>query len=457
MIGELKGKKVLVLGMARSGLAAADVLLKRGAIVTAADEGKSDKVMEASRMLRDKGVQVFTGSYPLIKKDSFDLLVVSPGIPLSIEPVQAAFREGIPVIGELELAYMIKSPDVQIYAVTGTNGKTTTTALLKSILEKDGQNAWAAGNIGIPLTKIVDEIRQGVIATEVSSFQLETTVTFRPHICGILNITPDHLDRHKTLDAYIEAKARIFAYQDEKDFTVLNYDDDLVKSLAAKSRGQVVFFSVHNNLKEGLFVKERNIVARFEGEEKIICSTGDILLRGEHNLENVLCASAMAFLAGVRPEVIKEALRTFKGVRHRMEEVEYIDGVLYVNDSKATNPESAIKALQAYDSPVILIAGGRNKGAKFDELARIIKDKVKSLILLGEAKEEIKRAVIKEGFYNIYEVEDLKEAVFKSRELAGGGDVVLLSPACASWDMFESYEHRGDCFCTVVRELITKC
>ncbi|SHG94485.1 UDP-N-acetylmuramoylalanine--D-glutamate ligase [Thermosyntropha lipolytica DSM 11003] len=456
MIGELKGKKVLVLGMARSGLAAVEVLLKRGAKVTAADEGKSDKIGKAARILEDKGVQVLVGNYPLVKSDSFDLLVISPGIPLSIEPVQAAYKEGIPVIGELELAYNIKSPAVEIYAVTGTNGKTTTTALLEAILQKSGRNARAAGNIGIPLTSVVDRLEKGVIAAEVSSFQLETAIHFRPHISGILNITPDHLDRHKTFDAYVEAKAKIFARQKKGDFTVLNYDDNRVRNLAAKSKAKVVFFSIQNKLEEGLFIKEGNIIARFNAKENLICSTSDILLKGKHNLENVLCASTMAYLGGVSPEVIRETLTTFRGVRHRMEEVGYIEGVLYVNDSKATNPESAIKALEAYDNPVILIAGGRNKGSRFDELAQVVKKKAKSLILLGEAKEEIKRAVIKAGFSDIYEVTGLKEAVLKAKELAREGDVVLLSPACASWDMFESYEHRGDCFCSAVRELEIK-
>lgn len=454
MIENLCEKKALILGMGRSGLAAADVLIKRGVHITIADINKSDKITEAADNLKSKGVEVLVGAYPLIKKDYFDFLVVSPGISLYIEPIQAAYKEGIPVIGELELAYIIKSPNVQVYAITGTNGKTTTTTLLQAILKNNGEKAWAGGNIGIPLTKIVDNLEEGVIATEVSSFQLETIQTFRPHICGILNITPDHLDRHKTMQAYVEAKARIFANQREEDFTVLNYDDEQVRNQASKSRGKVVFFSVNHILEEGIFVKKDNIIARFNEKETIICSVADILLKGKHNLENVLCAVAMAWLARVGKEIISQTLQTFKGVRHRMEEVECIDGVLYVNDSKATNPESAMKALEAYDSPIILIAGGRNKGSLFDELAKIIKKKVKSLILLGEAKEEIKMAVMKEGFNDIHEVSNLNEAVFKAKELARSGDVVLLSPACASWDMFDNYEHRGDCFCDAVRNLI---
>ncbi|MBO8159320.1 UDP-N-acetylmuramoyl-L-alanine--D-glutamate ligase [Thermosyntropha sp.] len=453
MVEDFKGKRVLVLGMARSGLAAVDILLKRGAFVTIADGGSSEQIKETAEKLKDKGLDIFIGGYPEIKKEDFDLLVLSPGIPLDIEPIQAAYRQGVPIIGELELAYLIKSPAVRIYAVTGTNGKTTTTALLQAIFEKNGENSLMGGNIGIPLTKIMDELEEGVIAAEVSSFQLETIKSFRPDICGILNITPDHLDRHKNMQKYIEAKAKIFANQRAEDFAVLNYDDDLVRNLASLSKAKVIFFSISHILNEGLFIKKDRIVVRLNGEENEICRLEDILLKGKHNLENVLCAASIALLAGVKGEVIKETLRTFKGVRHRMEEVGIIDGILYVNDSKATNPESALKALEAYNSPVILIAGGRNKGADFRNFARTAKNKVKYLILLGEAKEEIKQAFIEEDFKFIYEAFNMREAVMIAKKLAEKGDVVLLSPACASWDMFKNYEHRGDCFCALVKDL----
>ena len=450
---DFENKKVLVVGMARSGLAAAEVLHKRGAEVTACDQKTDEQVGSVKNELEAIGITTHYQSYPEVSSQHFDILILSPGVPLDIRPVKEAFKQGIPVIGELELAYLLKAEPVQMYAVTGTNGKTTTTSLLQCMLAEDGRNSISGGNIGVPLTKLVDNMAEGTISVEVSSFQLETIIDFKPHICGMLNITPDHLDRHKTIELYANIKSRIFANQTDNDYAVLNYEDNRIRSMASRCRPRVVFFSTDRVLKEGAFIQNKQIIVAIDDQKTEICKVDEVLLRGKHNLENILCAAAMAFVAGVKPDIIRKSLLSFPGVRHRMEETALIEGCLYINDSKATNPDSVIKALQAFDQPVILIAGGRNKGFDFSVLAQEIHKRVKALIILGEAKQEIKTAVIERGFKNIYEVEDLAAAVNKTQELAAKGDVVLLSPACASWDMFPSYEHRGDEFCQLVYSL----
>lgn len=451
---EEKQEKILVVGLARSGMAAIDVLHKRGAAVSAYDRKAAAEIPQQSAWLNEHGIPLYAGSLPAISRESYDLVIVSPGVPMDASPVKEASEAGIAVIGELELAYRLKSPDLQMYAVTGTNGKTTTTALLHHILQKAQIPSEAGGNIGTALCSLVDSMPEGVIAVEASSFQLETIVDFRPHISGILNITPDHLDRHKNMEKYIAAKARIFLNQQAEDVLVLNYEDASVRELGKQASSQIYYFSNQRRLEEGFYIHDQNIVYGHNGNEIIIAPLEVLRLRGKHNLENVLCATAMAWAAGVSGELITKALADFQGVRHRMEEVAEYKGVLYINDSKGTNPDSTIKALEALDRPIILIAGGRPKGNSYDEMAMMIRDKVKDLILLGEARDLIKRAVIEYDFQNIHEVEDFPSAVYLAHDLAKAGDVVLLSPACASWDMFPSYEHRGDLFCQLVREII---
>ncbi len=450
----LENKRVLVVGLGRSGEAAAEILKRHKAQVSVCDRKGADEIQASLDKLKSAGIQVYAGEYPAVSREKYDLLVASPGIPLDIQPFQQACQEGIPIIGELELAYQLKNSKTQILAVTGTNGKTTTTALLQQIFAQDGRAAFCAGNIGIALTTLVDEVEDAVIAVEVSSFQLETIVDFRPSICGLLNITPDHLDRHKTMTAYIKAKENIFSQQTEDDFAVLNYEDCTIREIAARCPSRVFYFSSEQVLQEGAFIEDNYLVIAAHNKKQIICPLDYIQLRGRHNLENILCAVMMAYLGGARIQSIAATLAEFKGVRHRMEEVAYEDGILYINDSKATNPESAIKALESFSNPIILIAGGRNKGSDFKQLARLINQKVKELVLLGEAKTDIKQAVMDMNYKNIYEVEGFEEAVITAHELAQAGDVVLLSPACASWDMFPSYEHRGDLFCQVVKSII---
>lgn len=446
-------QKVLVVGLARSGLAAAQILHHKGARVTGCDQKPEAVLGAVVSEMRDRGIEIIVEAYPEVRKERFDLLVASPGVPPDLPVFQAARDQGVPIIGELELAYRLKSDEVDMLAVTGTNGKTTTTSLLRYILEKDGRQAFYGGNIGVALTSLVENLKEGVIAVEVSSFQLETVDSFHPHISGILNITPDHLDRHKTMQAYIEAKARIFKCQTPRDYTVLNYDDALVRGLAPQCPGTVVFFSTQEPLAQGFVILDDQIAYQHHDRVIPICPIKDLRLRGRHNWENVLCAAAMSYLYGVRPAVIKQALKTFTGVRHRMEEVVTRQEILFVNDSKATNPESVMKALTSFEKPIILIAGGRNKGSDFSELANMINERVRELILLGEAREQIKRAVMNTPFRNIHEVNDLTEAVHTAVNLAHQGDVILLSPACASWDQFPSYEHRGDLFCQLARTL----
>ncbi|MDD2373627.1 MAG: UDP-N-acetylmuramoyl-L-alanine--D-glutamate ligase [Syntrophomonadaceae bacterium] len=450
---EFKGKKILVVGIARSGIAAVKSLTRREAVLFACDRKTSDELGDILLEMEALGVKVYTGSYPRVSQDRFDLLVASPGVPLDINPFIQARNTGVPVMGELELAYLLKTDTVDLYAISGTNGKTTTVSLLQAILAADGRRALAGGNIGVPLTTLVDSMEAGVIVVEASSFQLETTCHFRPNISALLNITPDHLDRHKSMERYIKAKSRIFSCQNIDDYAVLNYEDLHIREMAQECPARVIYFSSQRVLPEGAFIKDNLIYFVMDDKVLPICPVHEVSLRGQHNLENILGAVAVAAIAGAKVETIRDILKTFTGVRHRIEEVVAVDGVLYVNDSKATNPESAIKALESFNEPIILIAGGRSKGSSFEEFARFIKEKVKELVLLGEAREEIRKAVMDAGFQNIHEVNDFNTAVATARELAADGDVVLLSPACASWDMFKSYEQRGDLFCELVRAM----
>jgi UDP-N-acetylmuramoylalanine--D-glutamate ligase len=453
---KLENKKVLVVGLGRSGIAAAQILRSRNALVTVCDHKAADETGIDIESMQRAGIEIYTGDYPKVSRHNYDLLIASPGIALNIQPFQEAFAQGIPVIGELELAYRLKKEQTELLAITGTNGKTTTTALLQEILARGGKRAFTAGNIGIALATLVDEVEDAVIAVEVSSFQLETAVDFRPHICGILNITPDHLDRHQSMRAYVEAKAKIFQKQRPEDYAVFNYEDPILRELGPSCPARLFYFSAEQPLSEGAFVEDNHVTIMVENKKVRICPLNRIKLRGKHNLENVLCAAMMACLGGIAAPAIAEVLSSFKGVRHRLEEVDCQNNILYINDSKATNPESAIKALESFDNPIILIAGGRNKGSSFDQLAELIKSKVKEIILLGEAKEEIKQAVMDVNYKNIHEVGSFPEAVRMAYNLAKPGDVVLLSPACASWDMFPSYEHRGDLFCQLVKSLSGK-
>jgi UDP-N-acetylmuramoylalanine--D-glutamate ligase len=453
----LQGKKALVIGMASSGQAAARFLAKQGALVTGTDQQSEDMLGSGLQELKKLPISLIAGGYPEIKPGDFDLVIVSPGVPRNIEPVLAAERCKIPIWSELELAgRFIKEP---IIAVTGTNGKTTTTSLLGFIFKQAGLEVVVAGNIGVPLIQEVEKNlekpwrRVNYWVVEVSSFQLERIEAFRPHIGVFLNLAPDHLDRHGDLETYGRMKARLFANQRSDDYAVFNLDDPGVLSNMNTIPGQRCGFSCCKLSHRGIGVQREQIIYNFKGRDELLCTVQDIKMPGSHNLENALAAAAASLLAGVDKEYVAEALTSFPGVPHRIEEVRILDGVCYVNDSKGTNPEAVVKALDSYEGPIILIAGGRNKGGNLDKLMQKITKKAKALILLGEAAPLFRQKAMAVGFDKVWEVSSLAEAVRLAQSMARTGDVVLLSPGCASWDMFRDYEERGNLFRKVVEEL----
>ncbi len=449
---DVKNKRVLVVGIARSGVAVAKFLVKKGAKVVLTDQKTKEELADTLQEAPTGSVEIIAGHYPIYNSGDFDFLVTSPGVPLTIPPIQLAFELGIPVFSELELAYRFAGSP--IVAVTGTNGKTTTTTLIGEIFKRAGKRVCVGGNIGLPLVLEVEKYGpRDVIIAEVSSFQLECINKFKPAVGLILNVTPDHLDRHGTMKNYMAAKARIYENQNPDDFTVLNYDDPGVAALGTKTRGRVIFFSRKHKLKEGIFVEDGYIIIKLDGTTEKVCLIKEILIKGAHNLENALAAAGAAFVMGVPARVIGQELREFKGVAHRLELVTEINGVKYVNDSKGTNPDASIKALEAYNEPIVLLAGGRNKGSDFTVLAHKIKEKVRSLVILGECRDEIREAVEKTGFREIHEAGSFDEAVKIAAREAKAGEIVLLSPACASWDMFRNFEERGERFKEVVLSL----
>ncbi len=458
-MSSLQGKKVLIVGMARSGQAAARFLASRGALATGTDLKGEDQLGCEFQELKNLPITLITGGYPEVKQGDYDLVIVSPGVPGDIPPLLAAQKHGTPIWSELELAgRLIKEP---IIAVTGTNGKTTTTSLLGFIFKQAGIEAVVAGNIGVPLieeaekTLDLDYVQQRgkCWVVEVSSFQLERIESFRPHIAVFLNLAPDHLDRHGDLATYGRIKAQLFANQGPGDYAVINLDDPWVSTQMGDVPAQIAGFSCSKVPQHGIGVQGEQIIFNLQGRDELLCTVGDIRMPGRHNLENALAAAAASLLAGVDQKYVVRALTSFSGVSHRVEEVRILDGVLYVNDSKATNPDAVLRALDSYDRPIILIAGGRHKGASLDELAEKIRKRVKALILLGEAAPLLRQAVMAEGLNNIRDVNSLQEAVGLAHSIACGGDVVLLSPGCASWDMFRDYEERGDLFRKEVEEL----
>lgn len=450
---ELNGRRVLVVGAGKSGLAAANFLARKGAHTTVTDVKGADE-LDGRLSGLDERVALALGSYPDVTRETWDLVIVSPGVPADIPPLVQARAAGVEVIGELELAWRFARAPV--VAVTGTNGKTTTTALIGEIFRTAGRRTLVAGNIGTPFSTAVEDFgSEDVIVLEVSSFQLEAAPTFRPHVALVLNITPDHLDRHGSMEAYIAAKARIFANQGPDDRTILNADDPPTAALAARCPGQVIFFSRRHRLDQGIFVHRGEIVVNGGDPDGLqaVCPVDALRIPGAHNLENALAAVGAAWAMGVPVPAIARGLQAFQGVPHRLELVGVVGGVRYINDSKGTNPDASIKALEAFTEPIVLIAGGRNKGNDFRPFAARFRDKVRALVVLGEAADEIARAAAEAGLREIRSAPDLPSAVRAAANLARPGDIVLLSPACASWDMFRNYEERGDLFRMVVKEM----
>ena len=442
-----EGLKALVVGLGKSGRAAADMLYSCGATADLYDAARS----EAAVKLAETGdARISFGDRPSNVK-GYDMLVLSPGVPPEKEFVREAAEDGAEIIGELELAYRYGRG--KYIAITGTNGKTTTTTLTYEIFKESGFHAELAGNIGIPVaSRAMYSMDDTYLITECSSFQLETTREFRPSVSAILNLTPDHLDRHKNMENYIAAKAKIFANQTRDDYFVYNADDELTVALVDSCPARAVPFSSSKELTEGAFVRDWKIIFRLDGKESEICGVDEIRIPGEHNLQNVLASVAMACCAGAEPARIASAVRKFRGVEHRMEDCGTIRGVRYINDSKGTNPDAAIKAIQSFDR-VILIAGGYDKKSSFDSFTAAFEGHVRALVLIGVTAPQIREAAEKRGFTNIYEASGMSEAVSRCAELAEPGDTVLLSPACASWDMYPNFEARGRDFKSQVSAL----
>lgn len=446
-------KKYLIVGMGKSGVAAAEVLTARGARVSVYDRQPTEKLdVQLLNYLQIKGIEGYFAEEP---KDieSFDCLVMSPGAPLTIPFVQQAVSCGAEIIGELELAYRLGRG--KYIAITGTNGKTTTTTLVGEIFKNAKRKTEVAGNIGVAVVKkAVSADDSTWLVTETSSFQLETTSTFHPVVSAVLNVTPDHLDRHKTLENYALAKAKVFESQGSEDYFVVNYDDEPSWKLTAGCRARIVPFSRKEELPLGAFVRGgRLVILDEEAELSDICGTDELIIPGAHNLENALAAAAISYFAGIEPAVIGKTLREFQGVEHRLEFAGEVNGVRYVNDSKGTNPDAAVKALEAMTTKVLLIAGGYDKQASYDDYINAFDGRVRYLLLLGDTAQKIAAAARRLGFTDIIMCQDMEECVREGAKLAQAGDTVLLSPACASWDMYDSFEQRGRHFKDCVRRL----
>lgn len=445
---ELKEKKVLVFGAGISGIGSCRLLEEKGAEVIlydGNDKRDADKMKE--EFGKDSKIQVILGNFPEEILSNLDLVVMSPGVPTDLPIVLKMKEAGIPVWGEIELAYVCAKGDV--LGITGTNGKTTTTSLLGEIIKNAFDSAFVVGNIGNPYTTVASETKEeSVIVAELSSFQLESIHTFRPKVSAVLNITPDHLNRHHTMEAYIQAKADIMKNQTSEDTCVLNYEDEATRKMAANSSAKVIYFSSKTILEQGIYLDDDQIIYKPEADKEgtLICKTDELQILGVHNYENVMVAVAMAAAYGVDLDIIRETVKAFKGVAHRIEFVAEKNGVAYYNDSKGTNPDAAIKGIQAMNRPTVLIGGGYDKQSDFHEWIESFDGKVRYLVLIGATKEQIQKEAQECGFTDCVLKESFEEAMDACVELARPGDAVLLSPACASWGMFPNYEVRGDEF-----------
>ncbi len=446
---ELAGKKVLVVGLARTGIATALFCAERGARVTATESRSESEIAETARKLRAAGVTLELGAHQAETFVQQDLIVPSPGVPPTMPALAAARAIGVPVWSEIELAWRFLRG--RLICITGSNGKTTTTSLIGHILETAGLPVQVAGNIGTPLISRVDiSSDASFTVVEASSFQLEFISMFRPNIAVLLNITPDHLDRHGSIESYAAAKARMFENQLPEDFAVVNADDAVAPQYAPTGP-RVFWFSREKHVVSGCYVRGDEIVFRCDGEETVLLNQKVIGLRGSHNMENVLAAAGAARLAGVEPAAISEGVRTFAGVEHRIEYVATIGGVEYFNDSKATNVDATLKALDAFPGNVLVILGGKDKGSDYKILRKTLRSRARMALLIGSAADIIEADLA--GVIPVERVQTLERAVETASRSAKPGDVVLLAPACASFDQFENYEHRGRVFKQLVHEL----
>lgn len=443
---EISGRKALVIGAARSGIASARFLIERGATVALNDRKPLTEWSPKALDLKTEGVGLVEGDPPSWLLDQIDLLVVSPGVPTKAIPIRYAERRGVEVIGEVELASRFLRG--RIVAITGTNGKTTTTTLIGQMLKDGGLNVQVGGNIGTALISMVESSREdGWNVVELSSFQLETIVDFHPTVAAVLNVTPNHMDRYESVMDYASAKHRIFTNQTAGDVAILNADDEIVSSWASGLRAHVVQFSVQSELGEGMLLRGRDLISKTADGERIVMTRDDLRLRGTHNVENVLAAVAAGLACGVAPESLRETVRNFYPVEHRLEEVAEISGVRFFNDSKATSVDATIKALEAFagdPGKIVLILGGLGKEAPYAPLASLVKEQVRKMILIGQDAPTIEKEL---GSLAPFEhAATMAEAVELGFNAAQSGDTVLLAPACASFDMFKSFEHRGQVF-----------
>jgi len=448
---ELKGKKVLVVGLGKSGLAAALFLRHRGAQVTVSDARSAEALAKDIPALLEEGIMVETGGHGLLTFRRQDLIVVSPGVPLNTPELAQVRSFGLPVIGELELAARFLKG--KILAITGSNGKTTTTALVGEILEKAGIPTLVGGNIGVPVVSLIEATTDETWSVlEISSFQLESTVEFHPSIAVILNITPDHLDRHGTFENYALAKERIFAAQDANDSVVLNADNARSAQAAVRSPARVYSFSVEHPVERGAWLEQGYLIYRHSEDEpaEAVMPLSGIPLKGTHNVENVLAAVCAARLAGAPVDAIRKAIEDFRAVEHRLEYVATINGVEYYNDSKATNVDATAKAIAAFNSGIHLILGGKDKGSDYTQLAQLLRQRVRAIYTIGTAAAKIESQL--RGVVSIRTCETLDVAVSAAGNAARPGDVVVLAPACSSFDQFENYEQRGKVFKQLVSE-----
>jgi UDP-N-acetylmuramoylalanine--D-glutamate ligase len=446
---DLNGKRTLVVGLGKSGVASALFMKAHGARVTVSDTKSGDELRNEIPVLLDHGITVETGGHGERTFRGQDLIVVSPGVPVDAPPLVQARSLGETVIGEVELAaQFLPGP---IVAITGSNGKTTTTTLTGEIMTASGLPTLVGGNIGTPAISLAERAKpETAVVLEISSFQLETIQTFRPKIAVVLNVTPDHLDRHRTFEIYTDAKARVFENQQGSDFAVLNADDPTCVTMGRRTRAPVYWFSRLKEVPSGAWVRDGNIVFRDPNGQREILQVSEIPLKGAHNLENVLAAVCASILMGCSPEKIRQAVHDFKAVEHRLEFVATIGGVDYYNDSKATNVDATIKALESFPANIHLILGGKDKGSDYTVLNDLIRQRVKRIYTIGAAAAKIESQV--KGA-EVVHAETLENAIRKAHATAQSGDIVLLAPACASFDQFKSYEHRGKLFKEIVSGL----
>jgi len=450
-----KDKKVIVVGIARSGISTLKALKEVSAHVIINDVKTKENLADILPQIDGLYNEAILGAHPS-DYSCVDMMILSPGVPTDLEFINKARKSGVEVIGELELAYRL-SNSKKFIGITGTNGKTTTTALVGKMFEDFGASSHVVGNIGIPAVSVaLTNEKQDFMITEVSSFQLESISEFKTDVSAVLNLTPDHLNRHKTMENYVDAKARIFENQNDGEILILNYDNELTRKLKTRaSKSRVVFFSRKIDVEDGAYISGSKLMIKdkLSGVTHDVIDVADIFIPGPHNLENAMAASLIAYYSGISTESIKSSLMEFKGVEHRLEYVDVINGVKYYNDSKGTNPDSSVVAVKSMSGPTVLIAGGMDKGSEFEGLIDSFGETVVELVLFGETKLIIEKCAHDKGFKNTHIVNTLEEAIKKASTVNDNTENVLLSPACASWDMYVSYEKRGEEFKKLVNFL----